>query len=231
MPAGRAFARQPAGYLAKRITGTVRRAPRRLGGPERSRRRHAVSGGGTFMRRTRHFGVPAGLGAGLLGSAALVALGAATGGAALAAVADSGGATGLVNPGSATPGSSVTFQILCGSDQATSAILFGTTLGLPEQIPMDAESGGAAFSATVTLPAGLRPGSYSPDMDCSDGSAASATLTVTALPASGGAQTGDGTTSTQTNDGIAIAGLAMVGLGFIIGGVAIRRNTASRRQQ
>jgi hypothetical protein len=182
------------------------------------------------MRPARHPGAPASLRAGLLGSAALVALGAATGATARAAVADSGGATGLVNPGSATPGSSVTFQILCGSDQATSAIFFGTTLGLPEQIPMDAESGGAAFSATVTLPGSIRPGNYSPDMDCSDGSAASAPLKVTALPAGGGAQTGDGTTSTQTDDGLAIAGLVIVGLGIMTGGVAIRRNSAARRR-
>jgi hypothetical protein len=47
-----------------------------------------------------------------------------------------------VTPSTATPGASVTFAITCGTG-STSATLFGNTLGLPEQIPMD--------SATPTL--------------------------------------------------------------------------------
>ena len=187
------------------------------------------------MRRIRHFVASAGLGAGLFSSAAVLsvtvgtaALVAATGTPVQAAVADSGGASATADPASATPGSSVTFQAFCGSAEASSATLFGTTLGLPEQIPMDKESGAGDFSATVTLPSSILPGSYTPDMDCSDGSSATTTITVTAMP-TGAAQTGDGATSTQTNTGLAIAGLALAGAGAVTGGFALRRRRAARR--
>jgi hypothetical protein len=141
-----------------------------------------------------------------------------------------GGATGSVDPSSATPGSSVTFQVFCASLDTASATLFGTTLGLPEQIPMDKESGAGVFSATVTLPRSIRPGTYAPDMDCSDGSSATATLMVTALPRPGGVPTGDGTTSTQTNTGLATGGLALAGVGVLTGTVGLRRRHAARHR-
>ena len=63
----------------------------------------------------------------------------------------------------ATPGTSVTFQVFCTSLTASSATFVGTTLGLPEQIPMDKESGGGVFSITVTLPGNIAlPGSLPP---------------------------------------------------------------------
>jgi hypothetical protein len=181
------------------------------------------------MRLIRKFAVPAGLTVLLLGSAAvgtgaLISVG---DGLAMAAEGNSaGGATGSVDPGTATPGSTVTFQVFCASLDTGSATLFGTTLGLPEQIPMDKESGAGDFSATVTLPGNIRPGTYTPDMDCSDGSSATASLTVTRLPRPGGAQTGDGTTSTQTNTGLAVGGLALAGAGFVAGAIALRRRRA-----
>ena len=36
-----------------------------------------------------------------------------------------------------TPGSAVTFAVTCANPDSGSATLFGQTLGLPEQIPMD----------------------------------------------------------------------------------------------
>jgi hypothetical protein len=142
-----------------------------------------------------------------------------------------GGATGTVNPSSVTSGGSVTFQIFCASLDTASATLFGTPLGLPEQIPMDKEAAAGVFNATVSLSTRIRPGTYSVDMDCSDGSSASATLTVTAIPRPGvGVPTGDGTTSTQTNTGLATGGLALVGAGVMTGMVALRRRYAARRR-
>jgi hypothetical protein len=184
------------------------------------------------MRLIRHFATSAGLGvllvsSAVLGTGALVSAGAGT--AEAAASNPPGGATGSVDPSSATPGSSVTFQVFCASLNTASATLFGTSLGLPEQIPMDKESVAGTFSATVTLPNSIRPGSYNPDMDCSDGSSATTTLTVTALPRPGGAQTGDGTTSTETNSGVAAGGLALAGLGALTGGVAMVRRRRARQ--
>jgi hypothetical protein len=187
------------------------------------------------MRLIRQSAVAVGLAVLLFSSAAMGmgALLAATGGPAQAAVVNpsGGGATGSVDPSSATPGSSVTFQVFCASLDTSSATLFGTTLGLPEQIPMDKESGNdGTFSATVTLPSSIQPGTYTPDMDCSDGSSATATLKVTALPSPGvGVQTGDGTTSTRTNTGLAEIGVALVAVGAVAGAIALRRKNATRQ--
>jgi hypothetical protein len=185
------------------------------------------------MRLIRQFAVSVGLSVLVVSSAAVGtgALVATTGGAAQAAVTGTdGGATGSVDPSSATPGSSVTFQVFCASLDTASATFFGTTLGLPEQIPMDKESVAGTFSATVTLPRSIQPGTYTPDMDCSDGSSATATLTVTAIPRPGGAQTGDGTTSTETNSGLAAGGLALAGIGACVAGVALLRRRYTARQ-
>jgi hypothetical protein len=184
------------------------------------------------MRLIRQFATLAGLSVALLSSGATgtVALESATAGQAQAAVANPPGATGSVNPSTATPGTQVTFQVFCSSLNAASATLFGTTLGLPEQIPMNKGSVGGVFTITVTLPSSIQPGTYTPDMDCSDGSSATVSLMVTELPSPGGAQTGDGTTSTQTNTGLAAAGLALISVGAVAGGIALhRRKTDSRR--
>jgi ABC-type transport system substrate-binding protein len=184
------------------------------------------------MRLMRHFAVSVGLGVLLLGSAAAGAGVLVTAAPAQAAATNppGGGATGSVDPSTATPGSPVTFQVFCASLDTASATLFGETLGLPEQIPMDKESGAGVFSATITLPNHIRPGTYAPDMDCSDGSSATATLTVTAIPRPGGVQTGDGTTSTETNTGLATSGVALAGVGVLTGSVGLRRRYAARHR-
>jgi hypothetical protein len=148
---------------------------------------------------------------------------------ALAATAGQpGAAVAFANPSTVTAGTSVTFQVTCGSLQATSATLFGTTLGLPQQIPMNKESNDDAFAVTVTLPSSIRPGTYKPDIDCSDGSSAAATLHVTAMPSGGGAETGDGTTSSATNTGLSAGGLALIAIGAVAGGIALRRRSNTR---
>jgi hypothetical protein len=184
------------------------------------------------MRLIRQFAIFSGLSVALLSSGATgtIALESATYGRAQAAVTNPPGATGSVNPSTATPGTQVTFQMFCSSLNASSATLFGATLGLPEQIPMNKGSVGGVFNITVTLPGSIQPGKYTPDMDCSDGSSATATLMVTALPSPGGAQTGDGTTSTRTNTGLAAVGLALISVGAITGGIAMRRKKAGSRR-
>jgi hypothetical protein len=200
--------------------------------------------GGTFMRRMRRIAASGRLSATLIGWAALsfgvvtAALFGATSGPALAAsvgaastastASPPGSAVAFASPSTVTPGTSVTFQVTCGSLQAASATLFGTTLGLPQQIPMDKESSGGVFSVTVTLPASILPGTYEPAIDCSDGSSTTAKLRVTTMPSGGGAQTGDGTTSTATNTGMSAGGLALIAIGAVAGGIALRRRSGNR---
>jgi hypothetical protein len=152
---------------------------------------------------------------------------AAGSGPALAAAANPLGNTfAAVTPSTTTGGARVIFTVSCASPDTASATLFGTTLGLPEQIPMQAGASGGDFVAAVTLPSDLAPGTYQPNIDCSDGTSATATLRVTALPAEGGAQTGEGATSTQTNTGLSAGGLALIAVGAVAGGIALRRRSS-----
>lgn len=197
----------------------------------------AVVPSGLRGRNVRLIGRFAGsrwLSASLAGPAALamsVLFSAATAPAAVAAVSLEGSATASASPSTVTPGTMVEFQVTCASNVDVSATLFGTVLGLPEQIPMNKVSDGTGvFTVAVTLPADIQPGRYHPDIDCSDGSSATAALTVTPLPADGGAQTGDGTTSTQANDGLTLTGLALIAIGAVTGGIGMRRRGAARRR-
>lgn len=148
-------------------------------------------------------------------------------GAALAG--NHGPAVATASPSTATPGSAVEFQVTCPDTDTSSATLSGATLGLPSQVPMTRTSDNGIFDVTVTLPRSIRPGHYNPDIDCSDGSSAPASLQVTALPGPGGAQTGDGSTSTQTNGGLTEFGLAMIAAGAVTGGIALRRRNSGPR--
>ncbi len=185
------------------------------------------------MRPFRHFAVFVGLSAGLLSSAALgvgVIVSATAGPAAAATVNPPGNATGAASPSTATPGSQVSFAVSCASAGASSATFFGTTLGLPARIPMGQGAASGDFTITVTLPSGIQPGTYTPSIDCSDGSSTFAHLTVTTVAPKGGAQTGDGTTSTRTSGGLSAVGLALIGAGAVGGGFALRRRGPSRRR-
>ncbi len=129
-----------------------------------------------------------------------------------------------VTPSIAAPGTSVTFAITCGSS-ASSATLFGTTLGLAEHIPMQASTHAGEFVATVSLPTSISPGTYTPSIDCSNGVSGTATLVVNAVP--GGAPvTGDGATSTATGGPFTEVGIGLLGLGVLIGAIGIRRRRA-----
>jgi hypothetical protein len=132
-----------------------------------------------------------------------------------------------VTPNPTAPNTSTTFAVFCGAT-AGSATLFGTTLGLPEQIPMQAGTHPGEFVVTVTMPNSLSPGSYSPDIDCSNGVSATASVTVSSMPAQA-PQTGDGTTSTTTNGVLTDVGLGILGIGAALGFVQLRRRAARRR--
>jgi hypothetical protein len=188
------------------------------------------------MRPMRRFAGSGRLIANLAASAALslgavaatvTGLALAAGPAQAATSSQPGSAVAFATPSAVTAGTAVTFQVTCGSLQATSATLSGTTLGLPEQIPMNKGAGGGVFSVTVTLPSSIRPGTFNPAIDCSDGSSTTARVRVTAMP-SGGAATGDGTTSTATDTGLSAAGLVLIAVGAVAGGIALRRRSGTR---
>jgi hypothetical protein len=138
----------------------------------------------------------------------------------------------------ATPGSSVTFSIVCvqGSSVGTSATLFGTTLGLSARIPMGPATHKGVFVTTVTIPASTMPGTYSPSVDCSNGPAGTGSVTVVAavkpspkpvvVVPSGAPVTGDGVTSTATGGPLTAAGLGLLGASGLVGVAAVRRRRA-----
>ena len=130
-----------------------------------------------------------------------------------------------VTPSVAAPGTSVTFAITCGSG-ATAATLFGTTLGLPEQIPMDESTHAGEFVTTVELPASISAGNYSPSVDCSNGVSGTAAFKVSLAPGpvpSGAPLTGDGTTSSATGGPFTATGLGLLAVGALVVCAAVVR--------
>jgi hypothetical protein len=223
------FARRGTGYSGIALRGIVDLAPA-----------GRVDFGGTVMRLTRRSAASGRLCDSLAGSAALSlgvavaalsgpALAATTGPALASTSGQHGSAIAVATPSTVTPGTAVTLQVTCGTPQATAATLAGTALGLPAQIPMNSEpSGGGVFTVTVTLPSSIQPGAAHPAIDCSDGSSATASVRVTAMPSSAGAQAGAGTTSAATNASLSAAGLALIAVGAVAGGLALRRRTGTR---
>ncbi|HEU5416125.1 MAG TPA: hypothetical protein VFV41_00435 [Streptosporangiaceae bacterium] len=141
-----------------------------------------------------------------------------------------GGSTAFASPSTAAPGQRVLFVADCSPAAGMgSATLFGTTLGLPSRIPMNPGKGQSFdFSISVTLPRSIAAGTYHPDIDCPGATSATATLHVTRFP-SGGAATGDGATATTSNGMLAMAGLALIGVGALAGGFALHRRSTRDR--
>jgi len=131
-----------------------------------------------------------------------------------------------VTPNPSAPGTATTFVASCASltagGPANSATLSGTTLGLPSQIPMQPGTQTNQFVVTVTLPQSIAPGTYSPEINCSNGVTEAATLEVNAVPGQA-PQTGDGTTSTATDGRLTVAGLGLLGIAAVAGGLVLRR--------
>jgi hypothetical protein len=136
----------------------------------------------------------------------------------------SGGSTAFASPSTAAPGQRVMFVADCSPAAGMgNATLFGATLGLPSRIPMNASKGDSFdFSISVTLPRTITPGTYHPNIDCPGATSATATLRVTQFPR-GGAGTGDGATAKTSNGVLAMAGLALIGVGALAGGFALHR--------
>jgi hypothetical protein len=134
-------------------------------------------------------------------------------------------------PNPSAPGTSTTFTVDCDSSAgpASSATLDGTSLGLPSQVPMQANGGQTnMFEVTVVLPTSIAPGTYDPGINCSNGVTAAGALTVNAVPGQA-PSTGDGTTSTATNAALTDVGLGLVGAGSLAGGLVLRRRRSGSR--
>jgi hypothetical protein len=149
---------------------------------------------------------------------------------AAAGAARGDGSHAFALPSAVAPGAKVTFTADCSAAAGSAATLIGTTLELPSRIPMDPESSNSFdFTITVMLPSDIAVGTYHPDIDCPRGGSTSATLHVVELPSSGGAATGDGTTSTTTNGMLAGFGLALVAVGAVAAGFGLHRRGARTR--
>ena len=130
-----------------------------------------------------------------------------------------------VTPSIAAPGTSVTFSVVCGAS-ATSATLFGTTIGLSEHIPMGPATHKGVFVTTVRLPQSIATGNYAPSIDCSNGMAGTAALKVNSVPI-GTPVTGDGVTATAVGGPLSVVGVGLLGLAGLAGLLAVRRRAAN----
>jgi hypothetical protein len=119
-----------------------------------------------------------------------------------------------VIPATAIPRSRVTFAVYCTSPAATSATLHGRPLGLTKHIPMRPNTAAGDFTASVILPGSIRPGTYHPRIECSDGTSATARLLVPAFAAAGGTSAGVWLTA---------GGLILIAMGTVAGDIALRR--------
>jgi hypothetical protein len=128
-----------------------------------------------------------------------------------------------ITPNPSAPGTATTFDAFCGIN-ATSAILVATSLGLAEHIPMQSTgTNSGEFVITVTLPSSIVPGTYNPDVDCSNGASGPATFRVNAVPAAA-PETGDGATSTTTNGTMTAVGFGLAAVGAVAGGLVLARH-------
>ena len=177
------------------------------------------------MRVVRYLAATAGLSMAALASAAPAAL--------ASAPRVDGGRSALIDnpnvnvtPNPSAPGTATTFVVNCnsvtGSGSANSAMLSAVTLGLPTQIPMQPGTQPNQFVATVNLPQSIGPGSYSPVINCSNGVTQTVNIEVNAVPGQAPA-TGDGTTSTVTDGWLTVAGLGLLGIAAVAGGLVLRR--------
>jgi hypothetical protein len=137
-----------------------------------------------------------------------------------------------VTPNPSAPGTSTTFAASCDSQSsggpANSATLSGSSLGLAAQISMQQGTGSNQFVVTVNLPQTIAPGSYSPDINCSNGVTETADFEVNAVPGQA-PETGDGATSTATDGRLTVAGLGLLGIAAVAGGLVLRRRRPGRR--
>jgi len=141
-------------------------------------------------------------------------------------------ATATPNP--TAPGTATTFMVSCTSltagGTATAATLVGTPLGLPDQIHMQQGSQPNQFVVTVTMPQGIGPGSFSVTINCNNGVTQTVDLEVNAVPGQAPA-TGDGSTSTVTDGKLTVAGLGLLGIAALAGGLVLRRRAVKQMRR
>jgi hypothetical protein len=138
-------------------------------------------------------------------------------GPALATVANAPRSTlASVIPSTAVPLSRVTFAVYCTSPAAASATLHGRPLGLTRHIPMRANTAAGDFTASVILPVSIRPGTYHPRIECSDGTSATARLLVPAFTSAGW----------RPGAWLRVGGL--IAIGMVAGVIALRRRKRRR---
>jgi len=136
-----------------------------------------------------------------------------------------------VTPNPTAPGTATTFVISCNSvtagGNATAATLVGTPLGLPAQIPMQQGSSPGQFVVTVNMPQSIGPGAFSPNVNCNNGVTQTVNIEVNAVPAQAPA-TGDGSTSTVNDGRLTVAGLGLLAIAAVVGGLVLRRRRSGR---
>ncbi|MER7001913.1 LPXTG cell wall anchor domain-containing protein [Dactylosporangium sp. NPDC000555] len=133
-------------------------------------------------------------------------------------IAPSASPSGAVTPNTVTPGSPVTFSVVC-ADGVRSADVAGTALGLAERIPMEPGKTSGAFSVTVNIPTSTQEGTFNVSIDCGDGTSTVVQLVVS--PA-GGVPTGDGATADEPNHMLMAAGGGLLVIGAT-GALLLRR--------
>ncbi|MFG2039279.1 hypothetical protein [Dactylosporangium sp. NPDC048998] len=143
--------------------------------------------------------------------------------AALGAVvlAPSASPSGAVTPNTVTPGSQVTFSVVC-AEEVRSADVAGSALGLSERIPMEPGKSSGAFSVTVSIPSNTQQGTFNVSIDCGDGTS---TVVQVVVSPSGGVPTGDGATAREPNHMLMAAGGGLLVIGAA-GALVLRRRPA-----
>jgi hypothetical protein len=136
--------------------------------------------------------------------------------------------TASVRPTPAIVGRLATFTVSCASLDTAAATLLGQSLGLPALISMNAAPMEGDFVVTVRLPSGVRPGSYRPRIECSDGTSATVALQVesvqtaaAARAATASARTATATPTSSVSAELAAGGVALMALGALAGGSAL----------
>ena len=134
-----------------------------------------------------------------------------------------------VTPNPTAPGTATTFVVSCNSvtagGNATAATLVGTPLGLPDQIAMQQASQPDQFVVTVNMPQSIGPGSFNLTINCNNGVSQTVNIQVNAVPGNAPA-TGDGSTLTVTDGKLTVAGLGLLGIAAVAGGLVMRRRAS-----
>jgi hypothetical protein len=136
--------------------------------------------------------------------------------------------TASVQPIPAIPGALARFTVSCASLDTAAASLLGQSLGLPALIPMNAAAVEGDFVVAVRLPSHVRPGSYRPRIECSDGTSASVAVRVESVQAAAAARAAAAseraaaaTPTSPVGAGLAAAGIALMAVGALAGGSAL----------